>query len=200
MLKQTAALLVLAGGAGSVAADVNAIGEFFGDAFETFENVATPGAHPGPLDVFGGGATLDDSVAHTIVIAFNFVGPSGEVLPLGGNLFGASLAGGAVYEFDTELHRFGGYVNTVGINGGGTAVFRDGEGEVVDIVSFTSTALEWTWIGWESDEAFTSVELTGANGPGFGLLFDNMTVSYVPAPPAAGVLAMGLLAGARRRR
>lgn len=200
MFKQTTALLALAGVTGLAAADVNAIGEFFGESFETFENVATPGAHPAPLSVFNGTATLDDSLAHTIVIAFNFFGPAGEVLPLGGNLFGASLAGAAVFEFESELHQFGGYVNTVGLNGGGTAVFKDGEGEIIDTVAFTSEALEWTWIGWESDVAFTTVELTGANGAGQGLLFDNMTVSSIPAPSGMAALGLGFLAGARRRR
>ncbi len=199
MTRRTAPVLALACAAGLAHADITETGEFFGDAFETFENVATPGAHPGPLNVFGGGATLDDSVAHTIVIAFNFTGASGTVLPLGGNLFGATLAGAAVYDFDTELYRFGGYVNTVGVLGGGTAVFKDDEGNVIDTVSFSSNPIEWTWIGWESDTAFTTVELSGANGIGQGLLFDNMHAGYFPTPGAAGALAMGLGVLARRR-
>lgn len=181
-------------------AGVTATGPFNGQAYETFEGVASPGGYPGPLAIFGGAATLDDSLSHTVVIAFNWFGPSGEVLPYAGNLMGGIPAGTAIFNFANPIMAFGGYMNTVGLVGGGTAVFRDADGSIIDTVAFDGSPVTWTWAGWTSDVAFSTVELTGANGPGFGFQFDNLTYSAVPAPGAVALLGLGALGATRRRR
>ncbi len=190
--------VVLALASGSALADVTAVGPFNGDAYETFEGIDLPGGYPGPLGIFNGAATLDDSLAHTVVIAFSWWGPAGELFPYAGNLMGGVPAGTAIFQFADPIMRFGGYFNTVGLVGGGTAVFRDASGAVVDTVAFDAGPIDWTWAGWMSDTAFTTIELTGNNGPGFGFQFDNLTYSTIPAP--ASLVLLGAAASCVRRR
>ncbi len=180
-------------------ADVTAIGAFAGEAYETFEAIGSPAGYPGPLGIFGGNATLNDSLANTVVIAFNWMGPAGEIIPLNGNLMGGVPAGAAVFEFSTAVTDFGGYISTVAAVGGGTAVFWDAEGAQIGSMSFDATPADWTWIGWHSDTGISRIELTG-NVPGFGFQFDDLTLNYVPAPASAGLLALAAGALARRRR
>lgn len=192
--------ILAAAAASSVQAGVTAIGEFAGEAYETFENVAPPGTYPSPFAIFNGNVTVHDTLAQIFPITFVFNGPSGEVLPFDGNLMGATVAGTSVFQFSTAVTRFGGWINTVSPVGGGTAVFRDSNGTVIDTLSFSNTPIEWTWVGWESDIAISTIEMTGTAGPGFGFQFDNLTLNYVPAPGAATLLGLGALGAIRRRR
>ena len=199
MLRNAACIALLALGAGA-RADVVATGEFAGQDYETFEAVGTPGGYPGAMPIFGGAATVADSLANTVVIAFNWFGPAGEVLPYGGNLMGGTPAGTTVFTFDEAVTDFGGYFNTVADVGGGSAVFRDEDGFAVATLSFDLTPTEWTWLGWHSDAGFTTVELTGNAGGGFGFQFDNLTYNSVPGPGAGAFVAIAGLCAARRRR
>jgi hypothetical protein len=113
---------------------------------------------------------------------------------------GGIPAGTSVFDFSTPVTRFGGWLNTVGLIGGGTAVFKDASGAVIDTLAFAGTPIEWTWTGWESDVGISRIELTGNNGVGFGFQYDNLTLNYVPAPASLGVLGLGVVAAVRRRR
>jgi hypothetical protein len=191
--------LVAAGLAGPALGDVAGVGEFAGEAYETFENVIFPGSVPGPAPIFDGAVTVNDSLANILVVAFNWFGPSGEVLPYNGNLMGGVPAGTAIFDFSTAVSRFGGYFNTVGPVGGGTAVFYDAEGVQIGSTSFGSTPTEWTWLGWESDVGIGRIEITGPV-QGFGFQFDDLTLNFVPTPGTAAVLAAGACVLGRRRR
>lgn len=199
-MTRTLTALTLACSAGIAAAGITAIDEFAGEAYETFEGIATPGTYPGPLAIFGGFATVDDSLAHVIPIAFNWTGPSGIVLPYGGNLMGGSVAGTTIFEFSESVSDFGGYFNTVSPVAGGSAVFYDDEGGIVTTLNFDITPIEWTWLGWHSDEGVKRIELTGNAGPGFGFQFDNLTYNAVPSPAGVALLALGGASWSRRRR
>lgn len=199
-MKFAAAIFAACAAVVSAQADVTAIGEFSGEAFETFENVAPPGTYPAPFAIFEGNVTVDDSLAHIFPITFIWSGPSGEVLPFDGNLFGGTVAGTAIFEFGTAVTHFGGWINTVSPVGGGTVVFKDASGAVIDTVTLTNNPVEWTWFGWQSDVAISTIEMTGTAGPGFGFLFDNLTLNYVPAPTTLGLLGLGAAGALRRRR
>lgn len=191
--------LVAAGLAGSATGGVSAIGEFAGEAYETFENVAFPSSIPGPAPIFGGAVTVNDSLANILVVAFNWWGPSGEVLPYNGNLMGGVPAGAAIFEFSTAVTRFGGFFNTVSSVGGGTALFFDASGAQIGSSDFGSNPTEWTWLGWESDVGISRIEIAGPM-QGFGFQFDDLTLNYVPTPGSAAVLAAGACVLGRRRR
>jgi hypothetical protein len=198
-IRTTTAACAVAAAIGPACAGISAVGEFAGELYETFEGIATPGGQPGPMPIFGGAGTLNDSLANTVIIAFNWNGPSGTVLPYNGNLMGGLPAGVAVFEFDTAVTDFGGYINTVGPVGGGSASFWDEAGNLIDTVSFAGGPVEWTWIGWTSDVGISRIELSGPV-PGFGFQLDDLTINQVPAPGGAAVVGVGALIAGRRRR
>ena len=122
---RVAMTVVVLAGAGVAMADITPVGEFMGDMTEGFENVLPPGGYAGPIDIFEGNVSMDDTLAHFVVISFIWSGPGGEVLPYNGNLFGGTVAGSTLFTFDTPVSDFGGYFTTVGAVPGGSVVFRD---------------------------------------------------------------------------
>jgi hypothetical protein len=121
------------------------------------------------------------------------------VLPYNGNLFGGTVAGSTLFHFSTPATDFGGFMTTVGLLPGGTAIFRDAAGGTIGSVPVNNLPVEWTWQGWHSDTPFSSVEIIGNNVPGISMQYDDLQVNFVPAPGVLGVLAgAGLMA--RRRR
>lgn len=201
-MKRNLMLMLVVPGAlvAPAAADVAAVGEFAGDMYETFENVAGAGGYPNPLPLFGGEASLSDLLTNTVVVALNWNGPSGTVLPYNGNLMGGTPGGPALFEFATPVTHFGGYFNTVAPVGGGTAIFRDVDGNELGSLSFDVTPIEWSWVGWQSDVGIAEIEIMGASGPGFGLQYDDLTIRQVPAPGVAALFAAGFVACGRGRR
>lgn len=181
-------------------ASVTSTDEFVGEIYETFESVAFPGGYPGPMTLFGGAGTLTDLLSNTVVIAQNWTGPSGVVLPFNGNLMGGTPTSPVAFEFETAVTHFGGYFNTVAPEGGGTATFWDADGNEMGSLSFSVTPIEWTWVGWQSDVGIARIELMGASGPGWGFQYDDLAIRLVPAPGTGVLAAMGLLAAGRRRR
>lgn len=192
---------LLALGVSGAAAGVTAVGEFAGDAYETFEGIAAPGTYPGPLSILNGAATVQDILTGMVPITFVWNGPSGEVLPYNGNLFAGTIAGTTRFEFAEGVSSFGGYFNTVSFAQGGSAVFYDMQGAEIESMSFDLTPTNWTWLGWSSDVAIGRIELTGAAGDGFGFQFDDLTYTAVPSPAglSVGLLALAGAAGRRRR-
>jgi hypothetical protein len=191
MKVQSAVVLALAavGFACPASADVVPVPEFVGDLSEGMEGVAPPGGQPGPVTIFGGAATVDDSLAHFIVITFTWtgwgpdeqIGTKDDVVvePHNGNLFGGAVAGSVVYAFNPPVAQFGGYFTTVGNASGGTAVFRDDAGAQIGSLPMTIVPGEWIWQGWSSDVPIATVEITTNNPPGqFSAQFDDMTLSY----------------------
>lgn len=185
---------------GSASAGVIEIGEFTGEMSEGYEAIATPGGYPGAMPIFGGTAVMKDTLADFCVIALSWWGPGGEILPYNGNFMGGTVAGATLFEFTTPVLQFGGWVNTIATIPGGTATFRDPSGALIATVPVEITPATWGWIGWQSDTLIGSIEITTPNVPGFGLQFDDLHISSVPAPAALTLAGVsGLFAGRRRK-
>ncbi len=162
-------------------ADVVPIPEFTGSLSEGFENIYPPGGYPGPIPIFGGAATMDDTLAHTVVIAYVWQGPAGQVFPYDGNLFGGTVAGSTMFTFPTPVQEFGGFLNSIGPVPGGNVVFRDALGGEIATLPVTITPGQWAWQGWRSDVPIGSIEVIGAGVPGFSTLYDDLQAN-VPEP------------------
>ncbi len=186
--------------AGMALAGVSPTAEFNGTASDGFEAIAPPGGYSGPLPIFSGAATMNDTITNFNVIALSWSGPAGQVLPFNGNLMGGTIVGSSMFTFSTPVTAFGGYMTTVGTLSGGSVVFRDVGGGVIDTLSLSVTPLEWNWQGWTSTTPVGSIEVIGANVPGISLQFDDLQANFVPAPGAAAVMVLGGLALSRRRR
>ena len=187
--------------ASSASAAITPIGEFTGDMYEGFESVLPLGGHPSPIDVFGGQATFDDIIAHSIQIANSLYSFPNDtyIFPYNGNLMGGSVTGWAAFEFDQPVLQFGAYIGTTDILTGGTAAFFDEGGQQLDSVPVTIGLGEWVWYGWESDVPMKRIEIKGSTTIGQPLTFDDMQAT-VPEPTALSLIAMGAACLLRRRR
>lgn len=199
-VQQLCVIAAVAMGASAASADVTPIGEFTGQQREGFEGILPPGGYSGPLSIFGGEATMRDTLADVCVIALSWWGPGGEVLPYNGNLMGGTVAGPTLFEFQTPVLQFGGFFATVGELPGGTVIFRDQAGAEIATLSLSVQPGMWGWQGWSSDVPISSIEVIGANVPAVSMQYDELQVNFVPAPGAAGLLAAGAMVLARRRR
>ncbi len=183
----------------SAGADVTAIGPFTGDASEGFENIIPPGPYAGPMPIFGSADTIDDFYTDPW-IATVLSGGGYELYPYNGNLMGLTPTGWTVFDFDTPVLKFGGYMGTVNAGPPGDVTFFDNEGVVIETQAFSLPQGDWAWRGWESDVPVGSILIhTGAN-PGFTGVYDDLQVSYVPEPGAAALLAIGAALTIWRRR
>ena len=181
-------------------ASVVPVGEFTGQMFEGFENVLPPGGYPGPISLFNGNVTMDDTLAHTCVISYVWQGPGGVVYPYDGNLFGGTVAGSTLFGFPTPVTDFGGFFTTVGASSGGTVVFRDAHGGLLDTLPLNVDPIVWAWQGWHSDVPIGSIEVVGANIPMASTQYDDLVLNQVPEPAAFGLLALGAAFILGRRR
>jgi hypothetical protein len=179
------AIVSTAGFAASVSfADVVEIGPFVGERYENFENLAPPGGYPGPYAIFGGAATINDSLANTFVIATNMSSAeSGWVnfFPYEGFLMGLIPTGWTVFTFDPPVTRFGGYIGTSAIPPGGTVTFKDAGGAIIGTLPISVASMQWNWHGWQSSVPIARVEIVADPNPGRPLCFDAMYLS-VAAP------------------
>jgi hypothetical protein len=181
-------------------ADVIPLGPFTGDMSEGFESIGAPGSYP-ELPLFDGHATLDDTLSGIAVIAYNWTGTGGTLLPYAGAYFGGTPTGSQTLVVHEPVLQFGGYISTVSDVPGARAVFRDVDGETIATLDATIMPVTWGWQGWSSDTPIGSIEFTG-NGP-FGnrpIQFDNLEVTFVPEPASLGLIAVGAALLLRRRR
>ncbi|HZW11433.1 MAG TPA: hypothetical protein VFF69_16130 [Phycisphaerales bacterium] len=197
---RVAMTVVVLAGAGVAMADITPVGEFMGDMTEGFENVLPPGGYAGPIDIFEGNVSMDDTLAHFVVISFIWSGPGGEVLPYNGNLFGGTVAGSTLFTFDTPVSDFGGYFTTVGAVPGGSVVFRDAAGGEIGTLPVEITPAEWAWQGWHSDTPVSSIEVIGGSVPVASVQYDDLQLNFVPAPSAMTLAVIGAGLSLRRRR
>ena len=202
-MTRTAAIVCAAAGFASVAgAQVTGIGPFTGDEYEGFEGIAPPGQVSGPVDVFSGDGTVNDQFAGILVIATNLIsfGTNEEIFPYNGNLMGLSVTGFTEFTFDTPATDFGGYFGTTDILSGGTISFYDESDALIETVAMELPLNDWQWWGWNSSTPFSRVLVNSNTNPGSPIVFDDLRVSFVPAPAGSAVLAIGGLLAARRRR
>jgi hypothetical protein len=185
--------------AASASAAITPISPFTGDKAEGFEAIYSPGAYPGPIPIFGGDATMDDTLSHTIVISYVWTGGGGQVLPYNGNLFSGGVAGPELITFNKGAYQFGGYFTSCGPLADGTITFYDDEGASLGSMAMDYDPTVWVWQGWESDIPFYSVEITSANVPNVSTQMDDLQVSFVPEPATFSLLVLGAGLLARRR-
>ncbi len=196
----TAAALVAHVGAAS--ASITPVGEFVGEAWETFELIGPIGTTPGPASILNGTATLYDSLANTLMIAnslYSFVTET-QILPWNGNLMGGSLTGFMTIEFDIPVVQFGGYFGTADIHNGGTINFYDANNQFIGADAFPLDLGQWVWKGWSSTTPIGRIEIYADETPNPPFVMDDFQVNYVPAPGPVAMLALAGLAAARRRR
>lgn len=181
----------------SATASVVVIGEFTGDLFEGFEGISSPAPWPGPMPIFGGAATFDDQFSDPWIVN-SLTGNNQTIFAYDGNFMGLAPTGWTRWTFDTPVHRFGGFFASVQQGVGGSVRFLDANGTVMDTLAFSATAGGWSWHGWESSNPVSSIEILAGANPGTTMIYDNMQISFIPAPSALAMLLIG--AGTMRRR
>jgi len=143
-MRLTHVLLAVALGAASLAwAEVVPVPEFTGLSSEGFEDMLSPGGHPSPVDIFRGRCSMDDDLAHTVVIALNWMGPAGTVWPHYGPLMGGTVAGNTVLQFSTPISDFGSFITTIGPVPDGTITFSDASGGLIATMPLTVQPAAW---------------------------------------------------------
>lgn len=181
-------------------AAVTPVGPFVGDLSENFENIAPPGSFPG--QIFGGNALMRDTLAGDPVITFVLSnGITGDSLfAYDGAYMGLSPTGWTRFTFDTPIYRFGGYFAHLYIDPPpGTISFFDERGGLLETLTHAPQYGTWNWFGWESDTPIGSILVNTGPFPGVTAVYDNLEISYVPAPGALALLALGACLQRRRR-
>jgi hypothetical protein len=72
-----------------------------------------------------------------------------------------SNSGPCQITFDSPVRRFGGYFATITDSPGGTVSFFDSQGGPIGSTAFNTDGCNWVWNGWESQQPFSSVLITG---------------------------------------
>lgn len=192
-------------------ADIDPVGPFLGDGWESFEFVGNPGSYTS-VPILDGGANVSNPFAPVVIVAislYNFPNDI-EVTAYNGNYFLGTPVGQMEIDFSTPIHAVGGYLTNAGpgfettdTSMFGTAEFLDaggvslGQAEPIELVFG-----EWMWHGWTSDQPFSTVRFTaGTYPPGEIVLIDDLVYSLTPIPEPT-IAALAGLAGAlllRRR-
>lgn len=182
-------------------ASVTPIEEFPGEMFEGFENLAPLGGYPAPYAIMGGQATIDDVYAHSLIIANSLYSFPNDtyIFPYNGNLMGGTPTGWNVIEFAEPVLQFGGFIGTADLLSGGSAVFKDAHGAVLDTVPLVVPSGDWRWFGWQSDVPIKRIELNGSTQIGQPLVFDDLRAT-VPEPATLSALATCVAFVLGRRR
>lgn len=196
----TVGLALALAAAHTATADITSIGQFTGDASETFENIGPPQSYPGGMDVFNDQATFNDSLTDAPWISTVLNGPEGSIFPFDGNFMGLSTTGWAELTFDTPVVQIGGFLGSTNVNAGGEVTFFDEQGSEIETVSLEGPTTDWSWYGWQSDTPIASMTVNANANPGNPLAFDNWQATFIPAPGALALLGLGALVPRRRRR
>lgn len=202
--------LVFAGAlvSASALATITDIAPFSGDFLENYEGLPSQGVQlflPNPITIMGGQVTLSTSEFPGLAVYDNGVHQFGNVLPSDGVQYLVTQNWGLTMRFDfgMAMKDFGGFWSS--IDSGGNAAdlnvnFLDTTNQSVGSVVVPTAG--WTqdgvlpWLGWNSDVAFTAVEIQSS-----GLVqFDSTRANAVPEPASLAVLALGAVALLRRKR
>jgi hypothetical protein len=195
------AIVAVAALAGSACGDVVPIGPFSGEFHEplNFSNTNISASQP----IFGGRAHLNSYNGQTFIhlLLGDTIGGD-TVTPRTGQYILGWTQGPGIFVFDTPVTRFGGYMNNNSGADDATVRFFDAANNPLGTLTATVPAPGnvWVWNGWESSTPIARIEVTG-NGLIQGFLwFDDMEMTTVPAPGAAGAGVTLLIGLGRRRR
>ena len=193
---------IIAGTSSCATADIVTIDPFFGDQFETFELIGSPGPVLGDVPIFNGNATITDELANQVIAAINLTSflTNETIFAYNGNFMGGFPTGWAEINFNQGAVDFGGYFGTVDIHSGGNISFFNEDDELIETLSMDIPLNDWTWFGYHSDEAFHRVVIHGSSNPSLPIVLDDLQVNFVPTPSALALLGFGGVATSRRRR
>ncbi len=179
-------------------ASLTAVVPFAGTYSETFDGFPSQDNQvfvPDSVPTFDGHAIMTGSLSSTLAVYELWQ----TFVPIDGRQFVVSQQNDLIttFAFDRPLTDFGGYFATgVFVTGdynqnGLKVTYIDANGNVVGTDTRTPTsliALPLTWLGWHSDTAFTTVEISV---PGGFYMMDSLQVQAVPEPST--VIAGALL-------
>jgi hypothetical protein len=194
-----AVTIVAYAGVPSASADITPIGSFVGDASDNFDQHTTIMTEQS-LPVFDSMGTLENlSAGGAIKVEFSSQFLGHQVVSITGMM--AGQLGVAQWVFNTPAVRFGGMWENNSGTDDATVEFYDVNDNLIDtVIADVPFGVGWTWNGWESDVPFTRIVVTG-NGVVNGFLwYENMQVTFVPAPPAGAMLLLAAFGSRRRRR
>ncbi len=178
---------------------VTQVGEFTGDLSENFENIAPPGTFNGVI--FGGSATMMDNLAGNPVITTVLTDTTNNLFAYDGSFMGLVPTGWTTFTFDTPIIKFGGYIAHLTAAGtSGSISFYDDSNALIYAEALDVQYNTWAWHGWESDTPISKIVVSMNETPGAVAVFDNLELTFVPAPGAAALLAIGACGVRRRRR
>jgi hypothetical protein len=172
----------------------------------------TDGYENHPDDVAPGIRNLNLDHFDVAYIGTSFFGVGSEVnipagiFPIEGDKYlqmglGNGTSSRMVFQFDSPIEAFGTYISDLDVSGLFAVVALENGQSFVELIPETGNGgqtyfgVQSLGVGIESVE-FSMGEFSSINR----VLFDQTTISMVPSPGVASVLAIGLLGTCRRRR
>ncbi|MHC5108877.1 MAG: PEP-CTERM sorting domain-containing protein [Planctomycetota bacterium] len=182
-----------------VEANIQPIGPFAGELFDSFNQYNNNMAVQ-TLSVFNDDNMLNNlSDGGAIKVEFSSSLNGDLVVPRSGMMVGQLGIG--QWLFNKEMHRFGGYFENNSGQDDATLYFYNADDVLIGttIADVPVNGSNWTWNGWQSDEAFTRIDVVG-NGIIEGFIwYEDMQASVVPEPTVLGLMTVGGLTLLARR-
>ncbi len=172
----------------------------------------TEGYENHPDDIAGGIRVINLDHFDIAYIGTSFFGVGSEInipagtFPIEGDKYlqmgvGNGTSSRMVFQFDSPIEAFGTYISDIDVSGLFAVVVLDNGQTFGELISQTGNGGQ-TYFGVQSFGAgIESVEFSVGEFSSINrVFFDQTTISVVPSPGVASVLAIGLLGTSRRRR
>ena len=158
-------------------AQISTVGPFTGPYTESFETQTANFVPCVPGRIFASTADLCTPSGSSTLIT-QFWSMFCVVSPHSGTFMAGSNYGPCQITFDSPVRRFGGYFATITNSPGGTVDFFDAQGGNVGSTTLSTNACDWMWNGWESQQAFSQVLITGTWSLGAGAMVQLDDLEY----------------------